>query len=457
MGSYMKATPSPAKYPAVATRPSDATVKPAWTKELSPIAHLQNGAQPGHHLDALPIGSPDDRYEQEADQAAEQVIGRLESRSDPSAPVQATPTLGPAVQAKREGSGSAAALTQLSPAPSSGRPLEPAVRAPMERAFGAGLGDVRLHTDGPARQLNGALSARAVTVGRHVYFDQGEYRPGLAAGRALLAHELAHVLQQRRGGRRVQRRGRNQGRVPDELVERLMQADLDQVRPRAEPARSLARAAQAYSQGSPIHVGPGAEYHLPHEAWHVIQQRQGGSPSAPAAAAPPCDCDETDNGRENASQRPAQAAGPGRAQRNAPAFSGYQLLEHDPNAIGRYQALGGRPATGRGHGQGNAQAFSGYQPMEHDPNAIGAYQMIASTSATGSGSGQGNTQAFSGYQPLEHDPNAIGAYQMIASTSATGSGSGQGNTQAFSGYQPLEHDPNAIGAYQMWDDEDRDR
>ncbi|MEL6127089.1 MAG: DUF4157 domain-containing protein, partial [Pseudomonadota bacterium] len=35
----------------------------------------------------------------------------------------------------------------------------------------------------------------------------------------------------------------------------------------------------AYAQGSNIHLGPGQDQHLPHEAWHVVQQRQGRVPT----------------------------------------------------------------------------------------------------------------------------------------------------------------------------------
>src|SRR5215207_1529093 len=49
-----------------------------------------------------------------------------------------------------------------------GRPLDPAVRAALERGFGADLGAVRLHTDPAAQQAAGALDARAVTSGNDV-------------------------------------------------------------------------------------------------------------------------------------------------------------------------------------------------------------------------------------------------------------------------------------------------
>jgi hypothetical protein len=81
----------------------------------------------------------------------------------------------------------------------SGSALPGAVRTRMELAFGADFGGVRLHTDAKAAQLSAQLNARAFTLGAHVAFGPGEYRPGTLVGDALMAHELAHVLQQ--GGR----------------------------------------------------------------------------------------------------------------------------------------------------------------------------------------------------------------------------------------------------------------
>lgn len=77
-----------------------------------------------------------------------------------------------------------------------GLPLEPNLRARMERGFGYDFGNVRIHC-GPAAEASAhALNARAYAVGRHVVFDRGEYRPDDAAGQHLIAHELAHVVQQ---------------------------------------------------------------------------------------------------------------------------------------------------------------------------------------------------------------------------------------------------------------------
>lgn len=77
---------------------------------------------------------------------------------------------------------------------SQGHPLPRADRAVLERGFGTGLGNVRLHTGAAAHALCRAVCADAFTVGRHVFVDGG-YRPGTEDGRRLLAHEVAHVLQ----------------------------------------------------------------------------------------------------------------------------------------------------------------------------------------------------------------------------------------------------------------------
>ena len=57
--------------------------------------------------------------------------------------------------------------------------------------------DVRVHADASADALARSVSARAFTTGSDVYFAAGEYRPGTSEGNSLLAHELAHVVQQR--------------------------------------------------------------------------------------------------------------------------------------------------------------------------------------------------------------------------------------------------------------------
>ena len=78
-----------------------------------------------------------------------------------------------------------------------GQPLPGPVAARMGEALGDGFADVQVHTDVGAGRLAGTFDARAFTVGSHIAFAPGEYRPGTLEGDALIAHELAHVAQQR--------------------------------------------------------------------------------------------------------------------------------------------------------------------------------------------------------------------------------------------------------------------
>jgi Domain of unknown function (DUF4157) len=117
-----------------------------------------------------------------------------------------------------------------------GRLLDASQRARMESAFGTDFGRVRVHTDVRAAGLSEHLRARAFTVGDHVAFGAGEYRPGTLVGDALLAHELAHVVQQEGGAAR--------GVAPMETggsAARSLEDDAD---------RSAARAVASLWQGS---------------------------------------------------------------------------------------------------------------------------------------------------------------------------------------------------------------
>ncbi len=80
-----------------------------------------------------------------------------------------------------------------------GQPLESSTRSKMENAFGTSFSGVELHTDNTAGQLSGNMNARAFTVGNHIAFAPGEYQPGNLVSDALLAHELAHTIQQQEG------------------------------------------------------------------------------------------------------------------------------------------------------------------------------------------------------------------------------------------------------------------
>jgi hypothetical protein len=84
---------------------------------------------------------------------------------------------------------------------SAGKGLDGEVRGPMENAFGADFGDVRIHDGAAAGKAAGDLNARAFTTGNDIFFGSGQFDPGSEDGEHLLGHELAHVVQQGSGAK----------------------------------------------------------------------------------------------------------------------------------------------------------------------------------------------------------------------------------------------------------------
>ena len=78
----------------------------------------------------------------------------------------------------------------------SGQPLDAATREFFSSRFGHDFANVRVHADAAAAESARSLHALAYTVGGDVVFGAGQYAPGTRAGQQLLAHELAHVVQQ---------------------------------------------------------------------------------------------------------------------------------------------------------------------------------------------------------------------------------------------------------------------
>ncbi len=88
---------------------------------------------------------------------------------------------------------------------SSGRPIDDSVRVPMESWFNHDFRGVRIHDDSKASESAKAVKAIAYTVGRDIVFRNGAYAPRTYSGSRLLAHELAHVVQQG-GNKSLQRK-----------------------------------------------------------------------------------------------------------------------------------------------------------------------------------------------------------------------------------------------------------
>ena len=158
-----------------------------------------------HILPKLVVGQINDPLENEADRIADQVIRTPEPQITASSPQIGGKCSSCEVGAQQLWPRPAAPGTVAAEAPSlvnallgsPGRPLEAAARGFMEPRLGHDLSDVRIHTGPLASRSTEAVAARAYTVGRNVVFRNGEYAPDTVQGRRLLAHELAHVLQQR--------------------------------------------------------------------------------------------------------------------------------------------------------------------------------------------------------------------------------------------------------------------
>ncbi|HVF51967.1 MAG TPA: DUF4157 domain-containing protein [Pyrinomonadaceae bacterium] len=141
----------------------------------------------------LTVSSPGDVYEQEADRVADQVMrapeagpeGRSHSRQQAEG-----------VESNRRTDESVPRHIDEAVA-SPGQPLDASARVFFEQRFGHGFGDVRVHTDSVAQRSASAEGAQAYTTGRDLVFGAGQYQPHTLAGRWLLGHELAHVVQQR--------------------------------------------------------------------------------------------------------------------------------------------------------------------------------------------------------------------------------------------------------------------
>ncbi|HEY0333659.1 MAG TPA: DUF4157 domain-containing protein, partial [Stenotrophomonas sp.] len=156
-----------------------------------------------HTAGAVALGELDDPREREADRFADAfAAGRTSIPNTPMpapAPPHATRRVAPP-------------LSLVRAMDSPGHPLEPALREEMETQVGTSLAHVRVHHDSAAARSADALDAQAYSYGAHVAFAEGRYAPRETEGRRLIAHELAHVAQDR-GARPVLRRKPNPGKT----------------------------------------------------------------------------------------------------------------------------------------------------------------------------------------------------------------------------------------------------
>lgn len=184
----------------------------------------------------LDIGQPGDRYEQEADRAADAILARNGEASTDSTFFRASPAKGnesvvqhkpvinqvskgiqrlfdkdiqekgeeelqkkedELIQTKSEGEvGNLTSVESKLQNPAQGSVLPEPVKGEMESGFGTDFSGVRVHTDAQAVQMSKDLGAQAFTHGNDIYFNEGKYDTSSNSGKHLLAHELTHTVQQ---------------------------------------------------------------------------------------------------------------------------------------------------------------------------------------------------------------------------------------------------------------------
>ncbi|WP_094674592.1 DUF4157 domain-containing protein [Hydrocoleum sp. CS-953] len=211
----------------------------------------------------LTIGAPGDKYEQEADRVAAQVVQRINAPATPpvSSPngggenkIQSKPAI-PLLQqvpepseeireqgrekmfrsqsefdqrVSRQGVEASVPNVQgdfertLNRAKGGGSPLDRAFRGKVEPEMGADFSGVKVHTDSEADRLSQSIQAKAFTTGEDIFFKKGEYEPGSKEGQELLAHELTHVVQQNSRTQSIQRQKRKINPIEQNLLDRLV-------------------------------------------------------------------------------------------------------------------------------------------------------------------------------------------------------------------------------------------
>jgi hypothetical protein len=190
--------------------------QPEEEEEPEVQAQPEEEEEPVATKSELPIGAPGDRNEREADAVADRVMAmpepgvqrqELEEEEPPEVQgqveeeeelVQKKPSIGGSPQQ------GAVTRAKLHAAVCPGQPLAAATRDFYEPRFGRDFGGVRVHTCDDAVEMCRGLKAQAFTYRNNIFFNKGKYEPGTSSGKRLLAHELAHTVQQSKFGSRVQ-------------------------------------------------------------------------------------------------------------------------------------------------------------------------------------------------------------------------------------------------------------
>ncbi len=244
---------------------------------------------------------------------------------------------------------------------SSDSALPTAVKRKFEASLGADLSTVRVHHGDSSAQASTAIAARAYTVGQDIHFNAGQYDPGSACGEHLLAHEVAHTVQQGSGSSGPQTK--LEVSSPGDACE--LEAD---------------RAADAMTSGRSFSVGGSSGVHR-------SIMRTGEDDAAPAVSAPPVTAPPV-----------AGATGDGAAPDALPMVGTTWTINYDL----RGDAAGGHEARGRteadalhvrsftitpdNHPVSPREPFSGYSLRGEGPVEMGTRQHPRGEAGTASAS-----------------------------------------------------------------------
>ncbi len=176
------------------------STQPAASKRAAPSRQLR-------------VSQPSDHLEREADRVADKVVAGDTAKRDWSlSQVSAETSLRQPEGKGKSGQASRASSPAVAPPivddvlASPGRPLDKSSRTPFERSVGRDLSNIRIHADDKAAESAKSVNALAYTVGKDVVFGRGQFQPGSRKGDHLLAHELAHTVQQERSPRQTLQR-----------------------------------------------------------------------------------------------------------------------------------------------------------------------------------------------------------------------------------------------------------
>ncbi len=285
----------------VKNKPSERAARPTTTMNAAALRQAPLWSQRMLPLQtSLKINAPGDKYEQEADNMADQVM-RMAAPQLQRKHCSCGNSIAPdgmcdeCKQKKLSIQRMASGDTPQTIAPpvvhqvlqQPGRPLDSPSRNYMESRFGQDFGQVRVHTDGQAAESAKALQARAYTIGRDIIFGANEFQPQTTAGKDLLAHELTHHLQQQSNhgeqtAMRVEVEDCDEaaGHSPDDLLvvhfhaQRLLQKALEMTEERDARGDRLPAVKAALLKWFKIDLDDGMPFENAQKLTHVITALQ---------------------------------------------------------------------------------------------------------------------------------------------------------------------------------------